>query len=304
MPPSPKRRQSLFIPIFLTLLCAGGAFWFFFIKQKAPLPPLPPAPLETPRTAPPEKSLPAPTSSTPMVTPEEPSAAEVPGGVIKEDVPPAGAPPLPGPADLSRAQETIDAFYRHLDSQEYIKSRQLDGGSKAYLNGLIDKALLNPPVVLRETDDLLTILKNSAHFFRILGKDDIFLIREILKRENDKLEELMGAYAIVLTTPADSGGNTLTTDPAGPLDDYAAYFLNTMGGKFYLSRRTPEVRMLVNFYALQAIHLANETGNNRHGIPVQPALDLLIAEFESGGNRLRHKGTYLDKLFAMKEKYQ
>lgn len=302
MPPSSQKRQSLFIPFIVLLLLAGALFWFFFIKQKA-LTSVPPAThSKSAHVLPTERPLAVP-ETPPVSQPTEPSAAQVPGGVIKEEPASATQLPLISPADLARAQEIVDAFYQHLDTQEYIKSRHLNGGSKTYFTNLLEKVLNTPPIVTRETDDLLTVLKNSTHFFRLLGKNDILLARDILKQENDKLEELMAAYSVLLTTPATAGTVTPTL-PNGALDDYAAYFLNTMGGKLYLSRRSPEVRMLVNFYALQTIAQANESGNNRHGIQIQPALDLLIAEFASGGNLLRHKESYLDKLYAMKEKYQ
>ncbi len=38
---------------------------------------------------------------------------------------------------------------------------------------LLQKLLDNPPVVIGETDDLFTLFQNTAHFFRILGKENI-----------------------------------------------------------------------------------------------------------------------------------
>ena len=43
-------------------------------------------------------------------------------------------------------------------------------------------------VVVRETDSLLKVLQNTAHFFRVLGKNNTYLLRDILKNDGDIME--------------------------------------------------------------------------------------------------------------------
>lgn len=203
------------------------------------------------------------------------------------------------------ATERISAFYQNLDQQEYIKAHHLGTPISLYITSLLQKILDNPPVVTRETDDLLTILKNSAHFFRILGKDNILLIKEILNQDKNNIEEVMANYTLILTEKPDSLGNDLSLKiPDNALYEYACFFLNTMGGKLYLARRDSLTRMLVSYYAIQIIHQANIEEKNKYGLQLQPAIDLLTSEIEIGGNPLHYKEAYLDKLYDLKEKYQ
>ncbi|MDD3816155.1 MAG: hypothetical protein PHZ02_16090 [Desulfocapsaceae bacterium] len=235
---------------------------------------------------------------------KEELAAAVPENLI-ERTDSTPLPTLPSKEQLPLATEKINAFYQNLDQQEYIKAHHLDTTSRIYLTNLLQKILDNPPIVTRETDDLLTILKNSAHFYRILGKDNILLIKEILNQEKDKIEEVMANYALILTEKPDSLGNDLSLKvPENALYEYACFFLNTMGGKLYLARRDSLSRMLVSYYAIQIIHHANLEGKNKYGLQLQPAIDLLTAEIEIGGNPLRYKEAYLDALYDLKEKYQ
>ncbi|MBU0665427.1 MAG: hypothetical protein KJ990_12910 [Proteobacteria bacterium] len=214
-------------------------------------------------------------------------------------------PTLPTKEQLPLATEKINAFYQTLDQQEYIKAHHLEAPSRIYITSLLQKILDNPPVVTRETDDLLTILKNSAHFFRILGKDNIILIKEILNQDKDKIEEVMANYSLILTEKPDSLGNDLSLKiPENALYEYACFFLNTMGGKLYLARRDSLSRMLVTYYAIQVVHHANIEEKNKYGVQLQPAIDLLTSEIEIGGNPLHYKEAYLDTLYDLKEKYQ
>jgi hypothetical protein len=87
------------------------------------------------------------------------------------------------------------------------------------------------------------------------------------------------------------------------LTDYAAFFLNTMGGRLYLFRRDSTLRMLVTYYAIITIDRANRLGNGGHGIDLNPAILSLIEEVENGGNRLRQRDECLDVLYDLQEKY-
>ena len=86
--------------------------------------------------------------------------------------------------------EKLHGFFRHLDNQEYIRNFNLKEPSQGYFAALAYRLLDNPPVVSRESDDLYTILKNMAHFFRVIGQDNIILIKTILDRERDKIEDV------------------------------------------------------------------------------------------------------------------
>ncbi|MEJ2056514.1 MAG: hypothetical protein P8X39_01585, partial [Desulfofustis sp.] len=63
---------------------------------------------------------------------------------------------------------SIESFFQRLDSRGYIQAFKLDAPSVEYFPLLIQKLVDNPPIVSGETDDLFSILQNTAHFFRII----------------------------------------------------------------------------------------------------------------------------------------
>ncbi|MFH2124178.1 MAG: hypothetical protein ABIJ50_11945 [Pseudomonadota bacterium] len=304
-----KRPRSLLFPAFVLLLLATATLWFLF-NRETPAPPAEPSSVSERLETEPTNAL-TPDLSEP-INPAAPSTSlgkdGLPPGTpdhLTEKTDSNPLPTLPSKEQLPLAIERINAFYQNLDQQKYIKAHHLETTSLIYITSLLQKILDNPPVVTRETDDLLTILKNSAHFFRILGKDNILLIKEILNQEKGTIEEVMANYALILTEDPGSLGNDFSLKvPENALYEYACFFLNTMGGKLYLARRDSLSRMLVSYYAIQIIQHANVEGKNKYGLQLQPAIDLLTAEIEIGGNPLRYKEAYLDTLYDLKEKYQ
>jgi len=299
-----KRTRSLLFPAFVLILLATGILWFFFSRDTLQRPPQPPALSEGLQADP--ASVLSPKLTEPPASsllPEEAFVYEAPGD-LKEQVESSPLPTLPDKDQLPLAARKIHDFYQYLDQQEYILAYHLDAPSHIYFTRLIQKLLDTPPIVIRETDDLLTILKNSAHLFRVLGKDNILLLKEILTREKDKIEEVVANYSLLIEKPNSLVNEFSLKDPDNAMYEYACFFLNTMGGKLYLSRRDSLSRMLVNYYALLIVDQANIKEKNRHGLQLQPSIDLLIAEMEIGGNQLHYKEAYLDKLYDLKEKYQ
>jgi hypothetical protein len=199
--------------------------------------------------------------------------------------------------------DELNIFYTHLDQQPYMQDFILKEPSKVHFSKVLQKLVDNPPVVTRETDDLFTLLKNTAHFFRILGKDNIIILKGILDREKDSFEEMLKTFYTLTHHPDYLKEEYSLTIPSDALYDYAGFFLNTMGGRLYLFRRDSTSRLAVSYYAILVIDRANDEGRGRHGIDIKPAIDSLIEEIENGGNRLRLKEEYLDKLYDLKEKY-
>lgn len=286
-----KSSFSLFIPLIVLTLMATGAFWFFFHRGTSQPPPQPPFVVEELQTSP----------SAPLA--DETLIPGTPGNP-QDQIVPDPVPTLPTKDELPQAAEKIKAFYQYLDQQKYIQARHLDAPSLIYTTRLIQKLVDAPPIVTRETDELSTILKNSTHLFRILGKDNILLSKEILNREQGKTEELMANYFLLTEQPETFDKDLSLKIPEGALYQYACFFLNTMGGKLYLSRRDSRTRMLVTYYAILIVHQANTQEKNTYGLQLQPAINLLTTEIEEGGNSLHYNEAYLDTLYDLKEKYQ
>lgn len=204
----------------------------------------------------------------------------------------------------TEAEERLNTFYRDLDNRPYMKSFALQEPSKQHFSRLIQKLLDNPPVVVRETDDLYTLLKNTAHFFRVLGKKNVLMLKGILDREKDSLEDILRSFYLLTEEPKRLQGEFAIRLDESALYDYAGFFLNTMGGRLYLFRRDSSSRMAVTYYAIRILDRANEAKNSPHGIDIRPALSALIDEMENGGNSLHYRDTYLKELYILQEKYQ
>ena len=198
----------------------------------------------------------------------------------------------------------LDTFYSHLDKQPYVQAYNLQESSEVHFKKLIEKLLDNPPKVTRESDDLYTILRNTAHFFRISGKDNILLLKGILNREKESLEQILSDYYFLINTPECTQNKYVKNVNSDALYEYACFFLNTMGGRLYLFRRDSQSRMVVTYYAILLVDLANRQQNNRHGIALKPSIDMLISEMETGGANMKGSEEYLDILYDLKEAYQ
>ena len=342
--PPKKRSYPLLVVLVVLLLCAVGGIYSFFnsssppplslpepvVEEQTPISPQEPIesevkdttatieetvliePETTDLTAPPTS---APTPSTDVILTEQQPLEQVQEELseeepVTESVTATKEAPLvvPSPVEMttvcSAPASRLDAFYRHLDQQPYIQAYNLKEPSEQHFEKLIDKLLANPPRVTRESDDLYTILRNTAHFFRISGKDNILIMKGILNSEKESLEQILADYYFLINTP-ECIHNKYAKDVSGDaLYEYACFFLNTMGGRLYLFRRDSESRMVVTYYAILLVDLANRQQNNRHGIALKPAINMLIAEMESGGSKMKGYEEYLDNLYDLKEKYQ
>lgn len=199
--------------------------------------------------------------------------------------------------------DELNAFYSHLDQQPYMQDFHLKEPSKKHFSKLLQVLIDNPPAVTRETDDYFTLLKNTAHFFRVLGKDNIFILKGILDREKDSFERILKTFYTLSDHPEYLKKEFSLTIPKENLYDYAGFFLNTIGGRLYLFRRDSASRMTVSYYAVLIIDKANRQGNSRLGIDLRPAINSLIDEMENAGNNLKLKEEYLDTLYDLKEHY-
>lgn len=204
-----------------------------------------------------------------------------------------------------RVQEAIDNlnnFFVYLDNQEYIQALNLPKNSKETFSALVQKLVDNPPVVSGEADDLFTLLKNTAHFFRVLGENNIILLKEIFVHEADKIEPLAEDLYVILGFPEKLAThyNIQITDTA--LYEYSSFLMNTMGGRLYMFRRDMEIRMLVSYYSILFVEQAEEKGLNNHGLDVMPFVINLIKEVENHGQRLVMRDTYLERLYEIDQR--
>ncbi|HIJ90545.1 MAG: hypothetical protein OEV89_07235 [Desulfobulbaceae bacterium] len=199
--------------------------------------------------------------------------------------------------------EDITSFFSSLDNADYIGTRQLKGGSQKYFSLLINKLLDKPPVVARERETLTSILHNTAHLYRILGKNDVSLIKEILEQESESLESTMALFYrwSELSPKCDTAKATVRL-PLPGLYEYAGFFLNTLGGQSYLFRRESRVRMLGRYYSILILDRANDASLNRYGIDIRPSVDSLLEEMKTTTS-LNKRDIYLARLILLRDKY-
>ncbi len=199
---------------------------------------------------------------------------------------------------------TLSNFFNKLEKKQYSKEANSTQPLQEHFNDLTTQLMNNPPVVAHETDELYTLLTNTAHFFRILGKDNMRLLQKVIKQEHADFEKIAAEiYRLSLTGEECVSGEKKLEIPFTSAYEYAGFFLNTLGGRSYLFRRDPGTRLLVNYYAILILDQANQKDLNIYGVDMTEHLPWLIQEMEAS-NRLTSKEGYLDKLYELAENYQ
>ncbi|MHB8771426.1 MAG: hypothetical protein ACYC7J_10540 [Syntrophales bacterium] len=237
---------------------------------------------------------------------EKEKTAEIRGPAVT--VPPGTRAPDAGtmPAAVSPCtenREKLQGLFAYLDRQEYVASHKLTGGAFEHFKGLLARLLERPPFIVRETDDLVWVLQNKAHFFRVLGKKNTLLLRDIIRKEGDMMESSFAILyqAMVLQEQCASEGPAVQA-PLKDVYPYAVYFLDTLGGSSYLIRRDSRVRMLTQYYSLLVLDEANRRRLNRLGLDIRPPLDALIGDLQGAAN-LTRKEEYIRTLKGIRAKY-
>jgi hypothetical protein len=282
-----KKRNLILLSTLAVIILAGGLYFLF---ARGPT------------------SGPAMTGSGPGLEPPS-SQAEPPAELpppAEEEAEPHLAEASPAAAEDSCLQSAarVSDFFSSLDRRPYIAFYEFEGGSERHFAGLVKKLAAHPPVVVRETDSLFTILQNTAHFYRVLGRDNLFLIKDILESETEIFEPAIAdLYRWSLAAGNCGQEPPAIAMPLAGLYEYAGFFLNTLGGQSYLFRRAPLVRTLTKYYSVLIVDRAEEQGLNTHGIDVRPVIDGLIIEMEALRN-LASREKYLRTLRNLQGKYQ
>ena len=290
-----KPRQKSSLPIILALVALaalmGLLLWKFALAPREPAVSFQPPVATPPETAPPATTL-RPEEGRPGLEAPPPS---------RDLISPEPAPPVD---ECALVSGQLADFFQELDRRDYIRARQEADGTQVILGRLIDRLLANPPVVSGETDSLFAILNNTAHFYRVLQRKDLLLIKDILDHEGTELEKIMALFyrwsQIAPDCPPTGIGIHL---PLPATYEYAGFFLNTLGGRSYLFRRESRVRSLVKYYSTLILDRANDAGLNRHGLDIRPTINGLLAEMLPQQS-LRMRDEYLATLNELQDKYQ
>ena len=204
---------------------------------------------------------------------------------------------------LEEIERRINSFYLYLDQQQYVKSYKFFKGTKEQFQQIFKMLAEKPPIVTRETDSLNDVLKNAFYFYRILGKERISLIKDILKNESDIIEPLMHTFYFWFTSSDEHSILELTRPSIEQLYIYACFFLETLGGRGYLFRRDSKVRILTLYYCVLIFDQSNIDGVNSNGIDIRPHLKLILEDITLQKG-LDYKNQYLIKLEMLRKKYR
>lgn len=204
--------------------------------------------------------------------------------------------------DCKRVTAQVAAFFHYLDSKGYMNLPGIDIRAEELFEESFEKLAAKPPTNVGEMNNLYGLLRNVTHFYRVLGKDRLTLIKGILDSEAAAMEPAMAVLFSWLTVCDDNraaGGEPPKLDA---LYQYGAYFLNTLGGRSYLLRRDSKIRMLTNYYSLLIVDMANDAQRNAHGIDIRPHLDYLFYDINNQKGLL-YRERYLTRLAALRDKY-
>jgi len=315
-----RKKQRPLLPILFTCLLAAGlglAAWFHVpsrsdkdtvpARATAPtqdrIPGVPEKPVSQTVQEGPAPARPEDTPSTGSGQPEKKSGTVI-GPFPDQEQTSASSPPPPDRNErCQKVGSRLRDFFLHLDGEEYFQEFAIGQPSEKYFTALARKLLEHPPVVSRESDDLYTMLRNMAHFFRVIGGRNITIIKTILDRERDKIEDVAADLYQWTTDDHCPPGIFSFTAPLSQLYEYAGFFLGSMGGRSYLFRRDSRSRLLVDYYAILLVDRANQESMNRHGIDLKEVITQTIREIEAT-NQLIYKERYLDTLYRLEERYQ
>jgi len=251
-----------------------------------------------------EAALQAPPKAVPEERKEEVFGKEVTATTDGEQV--QAEEPVSQDEECRSLQEKLESFCHYLDEKDYVGAYGFEEGVCKHFQGVLPRLIQSPPVVVRETDDLLRVLQNNAHFFRVLGKKNTLLLRDILLHDGDMMESLFKLLYRSLELGAlcrEAGTNLTFSLPLRGVYDYSVYFLNTLGGRSYLMRRDSRVRMLTQYYSILILDGANGMNLNQWGMDIRYPLDALIVDIQGAAN-LEDRAQYLSTLNALQKKYR
>jgi hypothetical protein len=200
-------------------------------------------------------------------------------------------------------ESQIIAFFAYLDEKGYVEENKLTGSTYNQYEFAVNELSSKVPIIVGETASLYNLFHNIAHFYRVLGKERLFLVSDILKNEYDIIEHAMKTFFIWYTYENDTEKRIKGRPSIQVLYDYAGFFLTTFGGKSYLFRRDSNIRILTTFYSVLIVDIANDKNLNSNGIDIRPYIKTTFNDI-TDYMRLVDQDEYLTVLENLKVKYK
>lgn len=177
-----------------------------------------------------------------------------------------------------KTQQEMADFFLYLDGKRYFKELAPRQGSRERFKEILREMAAHPPIPAGEGSAPESIAETVFHFFRILNRSDLRLIREVISHEDDALEIDLEMFHRWVTLGDHCPDPNHLRPSLDVLYQYAGFFLNTIGGRAYLFRRSPGLRLLVSYYCLLILHEADKKGKNNYGIDIRALIPPLRKE--------------------------
>lgn len=217
---------------------------------------------------------------------------DIPTRMVSEFDRPAFKPAVLGCETL---EKRIKNFFSYLDKKDY----PFKEGSQAYFKDMANKLAGRLPIP-GEIFEPQDILSNSYHLYRTLNREDIILIKNILSRERDTVEQAMDYFHQHLTHCED---NEKYLPPFNVLYEYAHFFLASMGGRSYLYRLNSDLRTILFYYSSLIVHEADLREANQYGLDIRPHLIRLEDDLKSY-RKLYYSTKYLYQVKKIRKGYR
>jgi len=199
-------------------------------------------------------------------------------------------------------EQMVMAFFAYLDEKGYVEKNKLTGSAYNQYEAIENGLSASVPVVSGETENLYNLLQNTTHFYRILGKQRLSLVKDIITDESDIIEFAMKTFYIWYTYENDNGIRMKSQPSLQALYDYAGFLLNSLGGKSYMARRDSKIRILTSFYSVLILDIANDKNLNANGLDIRPYIRTTFKDI-TDYTGLFDKREYLNVLEKLKIKY-
>ncbi len=298
-----KRKSRAWLWILLVVVLAGVIGYFIISKNSTG----PEEPLITEKLASVETKVP---SEEPQNTSVEVERVEVKRMEVEREVTSAGlSEEAPAPKSslkedfCAQVEKNITEFFRYLDQKEYVRNPGSKIDTYMRFKKILNRLAARPPVPAGEGTAPAIIIKNVYHFYRVLDRKDLRLIRRIVSEDKETVEfNLEMFYRWV-------GLGNRCPDPEGMrpskemLYKYAGFFINTTGGRACLFRRSSDIRLLVSYYCLLIINEADKKGGNSSGIDILPYIEPIREEILLH-THFQFQSEYINKLDSLKRYYQ
>jgi len=228
---------------------------------------------------------------------------------VKQEDPPfvsseVTSPPKPVPVEnpCIQIEKDINSFFRYLDKKDYVRNLAPETDMYTRFTKIIKKLTDNPPIPAEKTSDNEHMIRNITHFFHILGKDDLQLIKEMINNEQGTMELDIKMFFKWLSLKNRCHCFEELKPSMESIYQYAGFFLNTIGGRAYLFRRTSTLRLLVSYYCLLILHEADRTGENRYGLDIYPHIALVKNEI-TNYPAFQFQQEYIEQLSRLESYY-